>query len=298
MPGSEGAPSSLEEAVEALRRAGLDPVLLRRLPYGRQLRLHADGQTCRVNVYFSAKKGVSLVAAGGSPDLADRALAAVSVPLPTGAWIGSDEAGKGDFFGALTVCALCCPSGMGGVLRRMGARDSKGMSREGVRRVDADVRDSGLFPFRVELMEPNEYNRSMERWKAEGGNSHDLLASMHGSAISHLLEEGCPATELVVDRFCRPARLSRHLPDDAPPLEMMVRGERNPAVAAAAILARQAYMDNLAVLSKEYAVDLSPGAGPPADRAAARLVEIHGPDILTRVCKTHFRNAKTILKDQ
>jgi ribonuclease HIII len=281
--------------VEALEEAGLDPVRVRDLPYGVQLRLHSQGQTCRVNVYFSRRKGLSLVAAGGSPDLADRALAAVSAPLPDGAWIGSDEAGKGDFLGGLAVCALCCPAGMGGALRRLGARDSKGMSREAVRRVAADIRESGLFPFSLELMEPADYNLEMERLRSRGRNSHDLLAAMHGRAISALLADGCRAVEVIVDRFCRPARLRPHLPDDMPPLSMRVRGESDPAVAAAAILARQAYMDGLARLSAEYAVDLTPGAGPPADRAASTLVRIHGADSLQKVAKMHVRNAKSLV---
>jgi len=295
--GNSSAPASLEEALEALDAAGLDPVKLRDLPYGMQLRLHRHGDSCRVNLYHSVKKGVSLVGAGGSPRLVESAREAVSEPLPEGAWIGSDEAGKGDFLGGLSVCALCCRSGQERILRRLGARDSKGMSREAVRKVALEVRESGLFPYRLEVLRPREYNAAMQEWKARGGNSHDLLASMHAGAINSLLEAGCPARELVVDRFCRPSRLRVHLADGAPRLTMLVRGERNPAVAAASIIARQAYMDGLAHLSEELAVDLPPGSGAAADRAAARLVAIHGPEVLRSAAKLHFRNARHLTGD-
>ncbi len=291
------SPGALDRAVEALSSAGLDPVRLRDLPYGIQLRLHREGLSCRVNVYHSKKKGISLVGAGGSPRLVEEAQEAVSEPLPSGSWIGSDEAGKGDFLGGMTVCALCCGSGRERILRRLGARDSKGMSREAVRSVAADVMESGMFPYHVEMAEPEEYNRLMESWKSRGGNSHDLLASMHGRAIAALLDRGCPAEELIVDRFCRASRLRRHLPEDAPPLIMAVRGERNPAVAAASIIARQAYMDGLAALSTELAVDLPPGAGRAADRAAAELVAIHGVEVLRRAAKLHFRNSIRLRTD-
>jgi len=294
--GRPSAPDSLEEALKALGLAGLDPVKLGDLPYGVQLRLHRDGDSCRVNLYHSAKRGVSLVGAGGSPRLVESALEAVSEPLPEGAWIGSDEAGKGDFLGGLTVCALCCRRGQERVLRRLGARDSKGMSRESVRRVALDLRESGLFPYHLEVAAPREYNARMQEWKARGGNSHDLLASMHARAINSLLQRGCPARELVVDRFCSPSRLRVHLADDAPPLTMIVRGERNPAVAAASIIARQAYMDGLAQLSERLAVDLPPGSGAAADRAAARLVAIHGTEVLAAAAKLHFRNAGRLLE--
>jgi ribonuclease HIII len=290
----ESGPAGLQEALEALSAAGLDPVRLRDLPYGVQLRLHSAGRSCRVNLYHSEKKGVSLVAVGGSPHLVEEAMEAVSDPPPEGTWIGSDEAGKGDFLGGLSVCALCCERGRERILRRLGARDSKGMSREAVRRVALDVRKSGLFPFRVEVLQPPEYNAGMERWRERGGNSHDLLASLHGRTIGALLESGCPAGEIIVDRFCSPSRLRAHLPADAPHLTMAVRGERDPAVAAAAVIARQAYMDGLAALSEELGVDMPPGSGKAADRAASELVDIHGPGVLRRACKLHFRNARRL----
>ena len=269
---------------------------LKDLPYGVQLRLHREGDTCRVNVYSSARKGLTVVGSGGSGHLIDAAVEALSEPLPKGTWIGSDEAGKGDLFGGISVCALCCPADGAGALRRLGARDSKGMSREAVRRVAGDVVDSGLFPFRLEIITPEEYNSRMESWRDRGGNSHDLLASLHGRAITSLLKEDCAAEELIVDRFCSASRLRPFLPAEAPTLNMKVRGESNPAVAAASIIARQAYMDSLAELSRQYAVDLSPGSGASADRALQRLVDIHGPPVLRKTAKLHFRNARRLLE--
>jgi len=39
--------------------------------------------------------------------------------------IGSDESGKGDFFGPLVIAAFFLPEGQEGVLRELGVKDSK-----------------------------------------------------------------------------------------------------------------------------------------------------------------------------
>jgi ribonuclease HIII len=63
------------------------------------------------------------------------------------------------------------------------------------------------------------------------------------------------------------------------------------AVAAASILAREAFISRLAGLEKEYGLPLPRGASAAVDAAARSFVERHGGPLLVKVAKTHFRTA-------
>ena len=77
-------------------------------------------------------------------------------------------------------------------------------------------------------------------------------------------------------------------------LHQTPRAEREPVVAAASVIARAVFLEELHVLSEEHAVDLHKGAGAPTDDAARRFVKIHGFDALERVAKLHFKNTKKL----
>ncbi len=67
---------------------------------------------------------------------------------------------------------------------------------------------------------------------------------------------------MIIDRFCEMPRLRPWLPGNCPAVELMVRAEdREPAVAAASIIARSVYLEELQLLSARFGVPLSPGAG-------------------------------------
>ncbi|NDE76183.1 MAG: hypothetical protein EB039_09015, partial [Proteobacteria bacterium] len=59
-------------------------------------------------------------------------------PFP-GPWIGSDEAGKGDYFGPLVVAAVWVDDRMLGLLEALGVRDSKVVADTEIARVAAEI---------------------------------------------------------------------------------------------------------------------------------------------------------------
>jgi len=77
-------------------------------------------------------------------------------------------------------------------------------------------------------------------------------------------------------------------------LERMPRAERDPAVAAASILARAEFLRRLDQLSREAGVRLPKGASSQVDAVARALVAQRGPEALNAIAKTHFKTTQKV----
>jgi ribonuclease HIII len=255
-------------------------------------RFSARGEGVVATLYRSGKlvvqgEGVDLFAARYLEGVALAAASAETVPgaAPADhAMIGSDEAGKGDFFGPLVVAAVRIGPGDREALRASGAMDSKRMSDERVLRLSPALQ--ARFPHAIERLDPPEYNRAHQRVR----NLNPMLATLHARAIRRLAE---PGIDVLVDRFAREDLLRGMLADCDVRLRQTPRAESEMAVAAASVIARGVFLERLALLSEEYGVDLHKGAGPPTDAAARRFLALHGFERLGEVAKLHF---KTVAK--
>ncbi len=254
------------------------------------------GEGVVATLYTSGK----FVIQGASPDLfaarwlgedgarprAEAAREAPSGPVPASiATIGSDEVGKGDYFGPLVVAAVLLEPGQAEELRGSGVRDSKTLTDEQCLRLGAALRSR--YAVAVERLDPAEYNRV---YKA--GKLNDLLADQHAKAIRRLAR---PGLRVVVDRFANEKLLEERLRALKVQLEQRPRAESEPAVAAASVVAREEFLVALKELGEEAAIDLHKGAGEPVDRAGRRYVALHGADALSKVAKLHFKNTQKIL---
>ncbi len=286
---------------ELLRGAGVFISGEKELPYGVQLTLESSGKRCRINLYHSAKKGSSVVPAGGDPALLRTVQEILggkssgSVLLHGGARAGTDEAGKGDYFGPLVAAAVSCGEEACMKLLGAGAGDSKRLTRGKVRELYEMITEMDDIIYSVRSIAPSEYNTLFAGFRSRGMNSLDIQAKVHGEAISGILEKGARPERVIVDRFCEMPRLRPWLPGNCPPIELMVRAEdREPAVAAASIIARSVYLEELQLLSDRFGVVLSPGAGAPVDSMGKRLVSAWGEQVLVKAAKLHFSNTLRI----
>ena len=97
--------------------------------------------------------------------------------------IGTDEAGKGDYFGPL-VCAACYVNGDNlTALKNIKVRDSKKISDNRVCEMAAVVKK--LCPHNIIVIGPEKYNRLYADMK----NLNKILAWAHAKAIENLLEK-------------------------------------------------------------------------------------------------------------
>jgi ribonuclease HIII len=294
-----------ETTVEALSSLCISVIDKKELPYGVQLLLDDGNSSCRINLYYSLKKGFSTVQAGGDRNLLDRVLQihaqkqeGAQEEVPYGLRAGSDEAGKGDYFGPLVVAAVACEKPVSDALVKMGAGDSKKLTAAKIRDLYEKITVMEGAKYSVCCIPPSEYNRLFSEFRQKGKNSLDILAMAHGKAFKKLFEQGVNPDAIVVDKFCEMRRLTPWLPVFSCSVDLRVRAEdTEPSVAAASIIARSVYVEELSKLSARCGVPLSPGSGAPADSAGKRLVDLRGDAILFETAKLHFANTGRITED-
>lgn len=213
------------------------------------------------------------------PPAAERATSVVTT-------VGTDESGKGDFFGPLVVAGVRLTPELAAALAGGEVRDCKLLGDASVMRIGAALR--ARVPFAIRRLDPPDYNAAHARLK----NLNPLLAGLHAEVIRELAE---PGVRVVVDQFANPrlvADLLRGLDVD---LVQKTRAESSElSVAAASILARQEFLAALAELGSTWGVELAKGAGAPTDRAGRRFVAEHGAAQLGQVAKLHFKNTQKI----
>jgi len=199
--------------------------------------------------------------------------------------IGSDESGKGDYFGPLVVAAVRVTPELSKKLEGGEVRDCKLMNDESVLRVGAALRAN--IPHAIARLDPDKYNAEHARVR----NLNPMLAALHAQAVREL---AAPGMRVVIDQFGNESLLRKALDGTRIELEQRHRGEEELAVAAASVIAREQFLVALHELSEEFAIELAKGAGTPVDKAARRFVQLHGFEKLGRVAKLHFKNTQKI----
>jgi len=199
--------------------------------------------------------------------------------------VGSDECGKGDYFGPLVVASVRLKPEQMQELKQSQVRDSKTLSDEQCLRLGAALR--ARYPFAIEALEPEHYNTTYQR----PGQLNPMLADLHAKAVGRLAQ---PGMRVLIDKFADEKLLKERLASAHVELHQRVRSESHPAVAAASIIAREHFLTRLGELGEENGCDLAKGAGAPADQAARRFVQLHGRAGLARVAKLHFKNTGKI----
>jgi ribonuclease HIII len=206
--------------------------------------------------------------------------------------IGTDESGKGDYFGPLVIAAFHLPEGKENVVLGLGVRDSKKISDNRCRDI-AEALKAG-YAHAVIAVGPEKYNELHARM----GNLNRLLAWGHARAIENVLA-AVPCGKAVTDQFGDERLVREALLAKGRTIELVQRprGEEDVAVAAASILARAEFLRRLKALGREWGMDLPKGAGPPVEAAAVRFVRTHGREALARAAKVHFKTTERVLRE-
>ena len=217
-------------------------------------------------------------------------------------WIGTDEAGKGDYFGPLVVAAVYVDANSRETFSDLGITDGKTLSNRRVRDLaELMHRQYERHVVVVERM-PDEYNSLYSEFRRRGQNLNHLLASLHAEAM-HTLATQVGAKHVLVDRFSKDDLITAQLRQrvngeprlqhatyrDALGMEIIQvpKAERDIAVAAASIIARDAFLKGMEMLSEKYEICLPRGAYQVVE-AGREFIRIHGNHALGDVAKLHF----------
>jgi ribonuclease HIII len=202
--------------------------------------------------------------------------------------IGVDESGKGDFFGPLVIAGVYVDGDLARRLREIGAVDCKRISSDArIAKLAADIRNVPGLVWEVIPIHPERYNEL----HAKFGNLNRLLAWGHAKVIENLLERVPDCPRAVSDQFANPAVLQRSLQSRGRGIDLVQRtkAESDPAVAAASILAREAFVGWLKSQGERFGTEFPKGVSQNVKQCAVELVKMHGSRALSAVAKTHFR---------
>lgn len=215
------------------------------------------------------------------------------IPLPH---IGSDESGKGDYFGPLVVAAVLVDAATWPELDALGVKDSKLFSVRRCRDLARGIREICRGKYEEIEVSPKRYNELYASFRRERKNLNHLLAWGHARAIESLLER-FSCTHAVADQFGDERYIRSRLMEKGKHLRLIQvpRGERYLAVAAASILARDRFIAHMDKLSHGYGFELPKGASETVVIAGRRIVKEQGEEELGKVAKLHHKTTQKIL---
>ena len=213
------------------------------------------------------------------------------------AWIGTDEAGKGDYFGPLVAAAVYVDAECRETFADMGITDGKRLSNRRIQALAESIRCRYADHIVVVEKMPAEYNSLYAAFRRRGQNLNHLLASLHAEAI-RTLANNVGAKHVLVDQFSKDDLITRQLSlrglqhgtPSAPfgiEIKQVTKAERDIAVAAASIIARDAFLTGMDTLSERYEIRLPRGAYQVVE-TGREFVKLHGNEALGEVAKLHF----------
>lgn len=213
--------------------------------------------------------------------------------------IGTDESGKGDYFGPLVSAGVYVDLITKPLLEKLGVRDSKKLNDNQIKDIAQNIKKVCANQFAVIEISPETYNNLYNQFKSEGKNLNVLLAWAHAKAIEEVLTK-VDCENALSDKFADEKFIISKLQEKGKRivLQQEHKAEGNIAVAAASILARERFLEKLKKISTELGIDLPKGASSHVIKQAKKIVEISGKDSLRKIAKLHFKTTESVLKPQ
>lgn len=210
--------------------------------------------------------------------------------------IGSDEVGNGSYLGPVVVCATYVTPEQMPLLKELGVKDSKMLTDKLIRQIAEEIKL--VVPYQELIVTPEKYNHIQPDY-----NVNRMKVALHNQAISLLLKKIHPTTPqgILIDQFTTEKNYRKYLALEkkavTSPLYFQTKGEQyHLAVAAASIICRATFLNELDRASQELGLVVPSGAGPKSDQVAARILKKGGLALLTRHAKLHFANTEKAKK--
>lgn len=217
-------------------------------------------------------------------------------PQPRGiTWAGSDESGKGDFFGPLVVAAVVVDDSTAVKLQQAGVKDCKLLTDKKILELEVAIM-AAVVDYAVLELKPKFYNMRYQQIAAAGGKLNQLLTSGHIEALSQVLTRQPKASDALIDQFTPSNTILRLLKQRFPVVEFrqQPKAESDMAVAAASVLARARFLRTMESLSETAGMELPKGGGEHTTACAKALAHKLGKEALENFVKQHFVNYSRI----
>ena len=255
-----------------------------------------NGKIFKILFYFG-KKGVKFVLQGdrNNPDFGMLENIIEGQPkldfpeqkiIEPGEYIGTDESGKGDFFGPLVTSAVYIDEDVREKLIKAGVKDSKELNEASIHRIAKQIKSIVKF-YDIISIQPEKYNQLM----AKLNNLNSLLNWAHSKSIENLLKK-VDAKVVITDEFSKKALFIESKPELGDIQFIKVpKGERYIAVAAASILARDG-LNQWFDQQRKKGLILPKGASEKVEVKASAIISEMGEERLMGLAKLHFKTLK------
>ncbi len=211
-------------------------------------------------------------------------------------YIGSDESGKGDFFGPLVVCAFAYDTSLMENFLKLNIKDSKQLTDTEIIKIYEKLMENFSDRFEIVEIHPRKYNELYEKVK----NLNKILVWAHSKAISNLLQR-FDYKNVIIDKFvhrtkeaAEKAFVNKILSEKNLILEE--KAERYMGVAAASIIARARFLKWFEKRKNELGEVFPLGASNFVTTKAQELQTQKGIEFMNDLVKLHFKNFKEINK--
>lgn len=208
-------------------------------------------------------------------------------------YIGTDESGKGDYIGPLVIAGVFLNKESCEKLQAMGVRDSKKISDNRITEfAKAIIGNIKKEHFSLVVIKPEKYNQLYNKM----GNLNTLLAWGHARVIEDiLLKTDCKT--VVADQFGNESLIIDALMEKGKKINLiqMPKAEKHDAVAAASILARNAFLYEMEKISGDFGMQMPKGASQAVVETCKTLVQKNGSEVLQQIAKMHFKTTQIVL---
>lgn len=210
---------------------------------------------------------------------------------PTFPYIGTDESGKGDFFGPLIIAGVYINPNTAKQMIQLGIKDSKELSDYQINILAAELVKLPDIIYDLVIINPEKYNELYGKM----GNLNLMMGWAHAKVIENLLHK-CDAEFVISDKFGNEKIILDSLQQKGRSvnLNQVTKGERFMAVAAASILAREAMIKWFKNQSKKFKFEIPKGASVDVELSARKLVEKYGDEVVKKLVKLHFKTSQKV----
>ena len=208
--------------------------------------------------------------------------------------IGSDEVGTGDYFGPIIVTATLVNKATRKLLEDLKIMDSKKMTDDKIRRCAPIIMKK--IPYVTFTLSNSKYNDLTKK----GFNMNKIKAILHNKVLYELSNKDIPYHKIIVDQFTTPKSYFTYLKQEnitekVTKITFLTKGEsKHLSVAAASVISRYLFLEEMDKLSKKYNTTILKGASDQVDKVAQDIVSKYGINELYKIAKINFKNTSKL----
>ena len=287
---------------ELIKNNGLDVSNIQKRQYNYEITVKNGSDSVKLLIYFG-KNGTKKVLQGNAGNklyndlnklvlgnsLFDFTVNKIDEPEK---YIGTDESGKGDYFGPLVVAAVFVNKNSLVKLKNIGVKDSKELTDNTIKKLAVEIERIVENKFDIISISPEKYNLLYTKI----GNVNRILGWAHAKVLENLLNK-TDAEEAISDKFGDENLIKDSLQKKGQKvlLHQFTKAEKYTAVAAASILARNSFCKWIEHGSKHSGIELPKGASTKVEEVALIIKNKFGEENLNQYVKLHFKTTKKII---